>query len=336
MAATSARLRVAMAGAGWVSAFHLAAWKSLGNVELVAICDPERERAESRAREFGIARVFIDAGEMLDATRPDAIDIAAPVEVHGALCRLAADRGVHILCQKPLAASLREAQSIVTEVGARVRLMVHENWRFRPHYRQLRHWLDEGTLGEPVSCSMRVRSSGLLPDENGRFPQLERQGFFATLPRLLIGELLIHHLDVVRWLMGPLKVKAACAGRSCTAVRGEDHAVIVLQNETRYAVVDGSLVAAGTASRPLDQFELIGTRGAAYFAQDEVRLAGAREESFAIDAEIAYSASYLGAISHFVAALTSGAPFETSAEDNLQTLALVEDAYSLARPAAIA
>ncbi len=323
-------LRVAIAGAGWVSQHHLGAWNSLRNAEVVAICDPQLARAKTRAHEFGIASVFTDAAEMLDATRPDALDIAAPVEMHGALCRLAAERGVHILCQKPLAATLEEAQQTVAAVASRVRMMVHENWRFRPQYRQIRRWLDEGALGEPLACAMRVRSSGLLPDAAGRYAQIERQPFFATLPRLLIGELLVHHLDVVRWLLGPLTVLAARTGTACKAVRGEDRALILLGGALRTAVVDGNLAAAGTPSQPRDQFELIGTRGAAYFDADEVRLAGAREEALQIDADAAYRASYSGAIGHFVASLASGARFETDPSDNLQTLALVEQAYAMA------
>ena len=324
-------LRVAVAGAGWVSEYHLSAWKSLPHIEVVAICDPQLPRAQARAREFGVARAYSNAAEMLDTMRPDALDIAAPVEVHASLCRLAADRGVHILCQKPLAPTLQEAQQIVVDIAGRVRLMVHENWRFRPQYRQIRRWLDEGALGQPVSCSMRVRSSGLLADADGRFAQIDRQPFFATLKRLLIGELLIHHLDVVRWLMGPMDVRFAHTGRSSAAVQGEDHAVIVLGSEDRTAVVDGSLVAAGTASKPHDQFELLGTHGAAFFAADQVRIAGLRNETIAIDADSAYRASYAGAIGHFAEALASGTPFETEPGDNLQTLALVEDAYAMAR-----
>ena len=323
-------LRVAIAGAGWVSQHHLGAWKSLQNTEVVAICDPQLARAETRAREFDIANVFTDAAEMLDATRPDALDIAAPVEMHDALCRLAADRGVHILCQKPLAATLEDARQTVADVAGRVRMMVHENWRFRPQYRLIRRWLDEGALGDAVSCAIRVRASGLLPDADGRFPQIERQPYFATAPRLLISDVLVHHFDVARWLMGPLKVFAARTGRTCPAVRGEDHAVILLRGEDRTVVIDGNLAAAGTPSKTHDQFELLGTRGAAYFAGEEVRLAGTREEALHIDADAAYRASYSGAIGHFVASLASGARFETDPDDNLQTLALVEEAYALA------
>ena len=198
------KLRIAMAGAGFASGLHLAGWKRLDNAEVVAICDPGEEKAAARAREFGVAEVFADAEEMLAAVKPDAIDIVAPMDVHVSLCHVAADRGVDILCQKPLAPSLEQARTLAHAVNGKVRLMVHENWRFRAQYRHIKRWLDNGELGAPVSCVMQMRSSGLLENEQGVRPQLVRQPFFAQLERLLIGEVLIHQLDVLRWLLGPL------------------------------------------------------------------------------------------------------------------------------------
>ena len=60
----------------------------------------------------------------------DAVDVAAPREFHAEMVRMAARRGLAVLCQKPLAPTLAEAEALVAEVGGRCRLMVHENWRF--------------------------------------------------------------------------------------------------------------------------------------------------------------------------------------------------------------
>ena len=325
-------LRVAMAGAGFASELHLAGWKRLPNAEVVAICDPSEEKAAIRARQFGIASVFRDAGAMLDEVRPDAIDIAAPMHAHAPLCLLAAYKGVHILCQKPLAPSLAEAKNLARAVDGKVRLMVHENWRFRAHYRHVKRWLDDGELGAPVSCTMQVRSSGLVANEAGVLPQLVRQPFFAQLERLLIGELLIHHLDVLRWLLGPLRVVAVRTGRLCPQVRGEDQAVILLEGHQRWALLESSLVVPGAPPTPSDRLEITGTEGSVLFEGNMLRLQGARNESITLDLASGYGDSYAAAIAHFAAALASNAPFETDPDDNLQTLALVEDAYALARP----
>jgi predicted dehydrogenase len=319
-----------MAGAGFASGLHLAGWKRLDRAEVVAICDPGVDKANARAREFGIPGVFDTATAMLDATKPDALDIVAPMSEHVALCRLAAARGVHVLCQKPLAPSVAEGQALARDIDGRVRLMVHENWRFRAQYRQVKHWLDEGALGEPVSCSMQVRSSGLIADSRGVRPQLVRQPFCATLERYMIGEVLIHHLDVLRWLLGPLRVVAARTGRVCPDIRGEDRAVILLEGQACTAVLEGNHAVPGARATMMDRFELVGTLGTAVFEGNVVQLQGKRNESLTLDLASGYEDSYAAAIAHFAEALTRDAPFETGIEDNLRTMMLVEDAYAIA------
>jgi len=325
------KLRVAMAGAGFASGLHLAGWKRLNTADVVAICDPDEEKAAARAREFGIPQVFGDADAMLAAVRPDAIDIVAPMATHVPLCLLAVERGVDILCQKPLAPSLAEAEALARALDGRARLMVHENWRFRAQYRHVKGWLDAGELGEPISCALQVRASGLLENYQGVRPQLVRQPFCAELSRFMIGEVLIHHLDVLRWLLGPLRVVAALIGKACPAVRGEDHGVILLEGRRCWAALDGNYVAPGAAPTPSDRFELTGTRGVALFEGNTVRMRGARDESITLDLAAGYGDSYAASIAHFADALTSGAAFETDVQDNLHTLALVENAYAVAR-----
>ena len=87
-------LRVGLAGAGMISLYHMRGWQEVGGAEVVAICDPSQENAEMRAKEFGVSNVYQDAAEMLDACSLDAIDVAASVQAHAPLVRLAADRGL--------------------------------------------------------------------------------------------------------------------------------------------------------------------------------------------------------------------------------------------------
>ena len=324
------RLRVAMAGAGFASGLHLPGWKRLPNVELVGICDPDQVRATGRASEYAVAAVFSDAATMLDALKPDVLDIVAPLNEHVSLCELAAERGIAILCQKPLAPSVAQARKLADLVQGRVRLMVHENWRFRPHYRQVKAWLDAGDLGAPVSCVLQVHSSGLLGNEDGVLPQLVRQPFFSALERLLIGEVLIHHLDVLRWLLGPLAVVTARTGRLCTVVRGEDHAALFLQGRECWAALEGSLVVPGAPPTPSDRLHLTGTRGTVLLEATTLRLKGAQNRSMHFDQDEGYRASYAAAIAHFVSALSTDSEFETDVGDNIQTLQLVEQAYAAA------
>src|SRR5581483_3713871 len=82
-AASAEPLKVAVAGAGMISWYHLTAWRNLGAaVRLVAIADPNRAQAEKRAAEFGITKVYTDRDAMLDGERIDALDVISPRETH--------------------------------------------------------------------------------------------------------------------------------------------------------------------------------------------------------------------------------------------------------------
>jgi predicted dehydrogenase len=324
-------LRVAIAGAGMIVAHHLPAWRAVPGVEVVAIADPDRGRAEARAAHYGIPSNFTDPLEMMEVTRPDVLDVASPRETHAALVLAAAARGIDVLCQKPLAPTLAEAEALVAAVAGRVRLMVHENWRFRPYYRQVRDWQQRGLLGEITGLTLAWRSSGFLPDAAGERPALRRQPFMATEPRLLVAESPIHHIDVARWLGGGLRLLAARMQRLTTACVGETAATLMFEAPSGApVVVEGNGACPGYPPAARDHLDLIGTRGSLRFDGHRLSLLGGESRDY--DHDVAYQACFDACIAHFVACLRDGRRFETEPADNLQTLALVEDAYRLAIP----
>jgi predicted dehydrogenase len=324
-------LRVGLAGAGWVTEHHLDAWETLGGrARVVAIADPARDAAEARAARYRIPAVYDSVEAMLADGGLDALDVAAPRELHAPFCRMAAGRGLAVLCQKPLAPTLAEARALVADLGPDVRLMVHENWRFRPHYRRVRAWLRAGRVGEVRSALMTVLTSGLVPDVQGRLPALVRQPMLAGLERMLLLEVLIHHVDTLRFLLGPLALAGARLGRSCPAIRGEDRAALLLTGADGAAVsLVGDFVAHGHPPEQRDRLEILGTEGAVLLADGELRLVGETPERVSLDLAADYEASYRGAIEHFVDRLADGEPFETAPDDNLGTLEIVEAAYGI-------
>ena len=212
-------LRIGMIGAGWVTAHHLEAWRELaGRASVVAICDPDAAAVAARAEAFGIAGRFASAVAMLDGAELDALDVCSPRETHAAMVGLGAARGLAVMCQKPLAPTLAAAEALVAAVGGAVPLMVHENWRFRPYYRRLRAWLEKGRLGDGAAGAARV------PVERDDPRRRRKRGrrwcgspFFAGLERMLVMEILIHHLDTLRFLLGELAVDAARLERTSEA-----------------------------------------------------------------------------------------------------------------------
>ncbi len=328
--------RIGLAGAGWVTPHHLQAWQQLrGRAAVVAIADPNVEAARARAAEYGVAGVYPSVEAMLEREQLDAIDVATPRETHAPICRVAAGRGLAIICQKPLAPTFADAASLVADVGSRVRLMVHENWRFRPHYRRIAEWLRDGRVGEIRTVTMSLFTSGLIPDATGSAPAIERQPMFATLERLLVMEVLIHHVDALRFLLGPLTLAGSSIGRSCPLVRGEDRASMFMTTTAGAAVsLIGDLMAHGYPVAQRDRLEILGATGAILFEEDRLRLVRSgdvedAEEDVAIDLAANYEASYLAVLTHFLDRLDDGGAFETSPEDNLETLRIVEQVYQL-------
>jgi len=322
-------IKVAIAGAGMVTRHHLQAWAKLPQVAVVGICAKHLANAEARAAEYNIPAAYDDIAVMLDREKPNALDIATPPEVHRDQAKMAAEREIDILCQKPMTPSLVESERLVKEIGERVRFMVHENWRFRPQYRQAARWIAEGRIGAVREFLLTTRSSGLVSrTPNGTPVALARQPFMAGLERFIIMELLVHHLDTIRYLVGPVSVTAACAVRFSPEVIGEDAASISLEAaDGAFGSVIGNFCAAGYPPLPSDRLELVGDRASIIFDGDELKLLGNKPERLSLNLEHAYQQSYDNAIAHFVAALEQGSDFETDRLDNLQTLRLVEDAY---------
>jgi predicted dehydrogenase len=320
-----------MVGAGMISQHHLIAWSREARAGVVAICDPVLGNARSRAEAFEVPTCYGDLETMLAEQELDAVDIVSPRETHVTLVEMAAARGIDVLCQKPLAPTLGAGIALAERIAGRIRLMVHENWRFRPWYRHIKQWLDSGHAGDLLQADMAMLSSGLLPDPAGRRPILERQPFMGRERRLMVAEVLIHHLDVLRWLFGPLTILSARTSHTVPDVAGETLAAIFMETAAGVPIVlRGALDAAGYPERTLDRLEIVGNRASALLDGVDIRFIGAETRQEAFDFARDYQVSFDRTIAHFVDGLILGAPFETDVTDNLETLRLVEETYALA------
>ncbi|MEJ2803911.1 Gfo/Idh/MocA family oxidoreductase [Comamonadaceae bacterium PP-2] len=333
MAEASTRpLRIGVLGCGMISGNHFSAWSRCQGAQVVAVCDPVAERARQRAAEFGIAASYGSPQEMLAAEGLDAVDIVTPRETHADMIRLAARHGVHALCEKPLCPSLDEAQALLADVGSRIHVMVNENWRYRAYFRQIAQWLHEGRLGQPVQARIALWRSNMLRREDGLVTSLTRQPFLARESRVLVAESLIHELDVARALFGELEMLACSLGRASEHIRGEDNAVMLLRAPGGLSVVvEGSMTAAGYATRAPDRVEIAGTRCSVTLENGTLRLFGAEEQTLHYDEDAVRQACFDDAVQHFTDRLRAGrGDFWTSAADQLGSLRLMDQAYALA------
>ncbi|WP_064710190.1 Gfo/Idh/MocA family protein [Rhizobium bangladeshense] len=328
------RRRVGIIGAGWVSEYHLPAWaKQSARAEIVAVADPSAEAREAKSQQFGIPRAYASAETMLANEALDAVDICAPREVHVALVRLAAARGLDIICQKPLAPDYDQAAALVAGLPPSIRLMVHENWRFRAYYRRLKAWLEEGIAGAVRQVQFEFLSSGMIADGEGRRPALVRQPFFRRQERLLVMEVMIHHLDTLRYLFGEMEVVAARLERSNDDIVAEDLASVVLRrlDDGVIVTVNANLAVYGAPPAPRDHLRIFGTQATLELDGIFLSAKGQTQRLEEFDADAVYQGAYDETISHFLDGLEGHAAMETVPDDNMKTLALVEDIYRLSR-----
>src|SRR5437016_8547560 len=178
---------------------------------------------------YGISRYYADWREMMDRERPDFVDLITPPDTHEEMCGFAAARGIHIVCQKPLAPAFEASRRIVENAkAAGVRFMVHENWRWQPWYRKIKATQTAGTLGEFTHLYFRMRTG----DGWGERAYLDRQPFFRDYPRLLVYETGVHFIDTFRYLLGEVIDVYSHLRRLNPAIRGEDAGLLLLRFES--------------------------------------------------------------------------------------------------------
>jgi D-apiose dehydrogenase len=220
--------RVAIVGAGYFAQFHIEAWHRLaqqGHCAFVGIADLDQVRTAAAAKQTG-AKAYVDARVMLDSLEVDLLDIATPPATHAALVGLALEKRIPAICQKPLAPTLAEAESLAAQVAASAgQVWVHENFRWMPWYRAMRAALESGLLGKPHGMTSRIRPG----DGQGPDAYLARQPYFQTMPRFLVHETLIHLIDTYRYLFGDVVAVQAQLRRLNPAIAGEDAGIVSLR-----------------------------------------------------------------------------------------------------------
>jgi predicted dehydrogenase len=325
-------MKGAIVGGGFFAGFHMDAWVRMPEVSIAAIVDTDAPRAREFAAKWGIPNVYADLREMLAVERPDFVDIATRPEAHLHLTALAAQAKTHVICQKPMAPSWEESVAMVDvcrENG--VRLLMHENWRWQPWYREIRRRLPE--LGQIHYAGFRMRTG----DGRGESPY-PSQPYFARMPRLLIYETLVHFIDTCRYLLGDIESVYCRTQRLNPLIAGEDAALIQLQfADGAVAVIDANRIA-GAMPPPVAFAEAVIEGSEARIAMTgegdlSLRLYGAANDlalTFEKPATGYKGDSILAMQRHFVESLRGGQLCESEGLDYLKTVRAVFACYESA------
>lgn len=323
-------------GAGYFSRFQYEAWTRIPEVEMAAIYNRTESKARAVMDQYGIPRYYGDWREMIDRERPDFVDIITNPETHEEMCAHAADRGVHIICQKPLAPDFETSRRIVEHArAAGVRFMVHENWRWQPWYREIKRIQQSGAVGDFTHLHFLMR----MGDGWGENAYLDRQPFFRDYARLLIYETGVHFVDTFRYLLGEVTHVYARLRRLNPVIKGEETGQVffgfasgatAIWDANRYNEVEAASPRYTFGSMRIDAM-------GGHLTMDpegNIRVkplgqAGRDVEYEHTTANFAGDCVY-AVQRHFVDCMLSGADFEANGEDYLRTLAVVDAIYESA------
>jgi len=195
------RLGIGLIGCGSIAQeSHLPAIKRIPSARLVAVADSDESRARSVSEKFGAEHWYGDYKTLLEHKEVEAVDICTPTKFHPDIAVAAAKAEKHVLCEKPIALSLEDADRMIDACSRHhVNLMVAHSRRFIPRYSLVRKIVREGLIGEPVWATQISRRT------------MAESGSWYFDPKMTIGpiaEVGIHEADLLRWIMGDDVVEA--------------------------------------------------------------------------------------------------------------------------------
>ena len=250
-------LRVAVLGVGMMGAFHADALSSrTRGVRVTVVSDFSADKAAEVADRVG-ARVVADPIEAINADDVDAVLIASPGKAHDEQVNACLDRGVPVLCEKPLTTDIASARAIVEKEQALGRQLIQVGFmrRFDREYVALKKLITDGELGNPllVHCTHR----------NPTVPEHFTSEF-------MIRDSVVHEVDVARFLLDEeiTSVQVIKGVATSAAPAGtNDPMVVVFETASGRIVTDEIYVRTGVAYEV--RTEVVGERGSAMIGLDQ-------------------------------------------------------------------
>ena len=269
-------VRVGVFGTSWwADTMYLPPLDAHPDCEVVAICGRRAEPTESFAENWNIPQWFIDPQEMFDQVEMDAVVIATSNDSHHDLAIAALDRGLHVLCEKPLARDATEGAAMASraaEAGAIT--MVPFTYHYMPVNRWVKQLVSDGFVGNPHHINIRYYTEyGFDDTYSWRFDRdLAGSG--------VIGDLGAHWVHLARWLLDDTETSLTATAATFVdrAVRPsgdeydrcEDSVVMTVRYQSgAYGVLQASAVSwEGTPFGQTHHLEIHGDDGTIYATCD--------------------------------------------------------------------
>jgi predicted dehydrogenase len=229
------KVRIGVVGTSWwADAMYLPALAEHPVADVRAIVGATRpEHTRAFAAEWGIPAVYDAVESMLDAEDLDAVLVLSRNDDHQRSAMAAIDRGLHVLCEKPLALSARDAR-VMTEAATRAGIitMVPFTYRFMPVNRYVKELVDDGYIGHPYHLDMRYFTG------YGRSGEYAWRFDAGVAGSGVSGDIGSHFVYLARWFFGEVEAVTAVLTRAVPRaprpdgapfVAGDDNAMILLQ-----------------------------------------------------------------------------------------------------------
>ena len=329
-------LRVGFIGAGGINGVHAKALAKLPAVEIAAVSNHNRARAEafSQTHTTGQAKIFDDWQAMLDTVPLDAVYIALPPGANVGQAEAAAAKGLHLMLEKPIALSVDRAESIERAVRSNgVLCQIGHHMRHAAPVRKLKQMLTDGTAGRPLMMKGRFLVNGL-------FPAWWRD------PELGGGQLVeqaIHIYDLARHFLGEADVITAFADNlfherfadyrvddvSVSSIRFKNKAVASLCAANCYEPHAGSMSMTVLCEKVTVEFK--NANEAKFAFHDGKKTEEIAKEAVGHETIKTEGSVYEELSANFIAAIRDGTPLRSGIEDGVGSLRLVLAAAASAR-----
>jgi len=193
------KVRVGVVGtSGWADFMYLSTLYHYPLADLVAICGRDQERAKEMATKYNIPQVFADYKEMIAQGELDMLIVGTPDDLHHLITMQALRAGLHVLCDKPLALTIQQAEEMVVAAEKTKRNhMVLFTYRYMPFFRYVHDLVSQGLIGRCYNSEFRYLMGYARKQEyHWRLDQKRANG--------ALGDIGVHMIDMARWLVGDI------------------------------------------------------------------------------------------------------------------------------------
>lgn len=268
---TKQKLNIAMIGSGFIGKVHSNAFRQVGHffdlpyeLYLKVICGRNRAKLEAVAAHWGWEEVETDWRTIISRKDIDVVDIAVPNALHAPIAIAAAEAGKIVLCEKPLATSLEEAERMAKAVR-RVPNLVWFNYRRVPAVAFAKQLIDQGRTGQPFHYrALYLNQSGNDPSKatGWRYKRSE-SGTGAA------GDLLSHSIDLALYLNGPISELTAMT-HTFAPGRDVDDAALLLARFSNGSIGSFEVSRYGVGCQNRNTFEINGSKGMLRFSLEDM------------------------------------------------------------------